>query len=234
MADLILSSGNLHNEEAAARYVVDDDVDIAMVSEAQKNGPRPILRNAPGYRYRTGPPNMGTNDAARETGILMRSSLPNRGGGSYFVSKVFLPAPRTGKERWAQVALTRVEGVDIAAISGHPVAAPNALKRGVENGPLASRHRDFTDWLDDTLAYHLGRGGEAAVGLDANVRRGWAGADEMEALIARHNLRGIWDGLDLLMVSRGLHIELREVDRKFPSNHPLLRLGVSVRRNRRK
>jgi hypothetical protein len=233
MADLILSSGNLHNEAAAARYVVDDDVDIALVSEAQKDAARPILRNAPGYRYHTGPPNMSTNDAARETGVLIRSSLPNLGGGSYFVSKAFLAAPRVGKERWAQVRVTKVQGVEITAIAGHPVAAPAALKRGDEAGGLVSRHRDFTDWLDDTLAYHRSLGRQAAIGLDANVRRGWAGADELEALIARHNLRGIWDGLDLLMVSRGLHIELREVDRKFPSNHPLLRLGASVRRRRR-
>lgn len=230
--DLTVAAVNLHNARKPVRWLArHQGIDIAMVSEAQKR--RKALRLDPGRRYVTGPAGMGDNDAGRETGILLARNLPDLGGGSERVSTVFAPAPRVGKERWVRTALTEVGGVDIAALSVHPVAAPEALRTGAgRDNPLAARHRDFTDWLGAALAFHTTLGRQVILGGDVNVRQEWKGAAPLQAILRRHDLDGLWDGLDLLMVTPGLRVTGRDVFRDIGSDHPALQLRVKIRRSK--
>lgn len=239
MTDLVAIAGNLHNEAAAARYLTrrsradhPGHFDIGFVSEAQKFRPRRILKSAPGHTYHAGPAGMGDNDAGRETAILTDLALPDLGGGSYFLSPLAPAFNRVGKERWGHDRVTRLGDTQIAAITLHPVPAPLGLRRGSTDSRLVQLHHMATAWLASIVTHHRRLGREVIVGGDLNVREHWAGAGHVRSIIDRHELAGIWDGLDLLMASPGLEVVSAKAIDDFPSNHPLLRLELNLRKEK--
>lgn len=235
MPEVEVIGGNLHNEAAAAHWLrrrsradAPGHFDLLFYAEGQKRRARRILNRAPGHRLHTGPRGKGSNDAARETGILIADHLPDLGGGSYHLSDEAKRFKSVGKERWGQVAVTEIAGRGVDLICGHPVAGPAALSGDDPDHPLVKRYAEATRWLDGTLANAAARGHEVIGYLDAQMFHSWDQPWSPIHTLRAHGLRWYWHRIDVVFWSAGFH-RSRTSLHDIGSDHPALRVALDVR-----
>jgi hypothetical protein len=233
MPDLVVVSANLHNETAAvehlaARSLPDaaEHFDVGLVSEAHRR--RSQLRRLPGHTYLTGP----DRGPSQEVGILLGNHLPNLGHSYEFLSPEAPAFPSVGKERWGQDVVTEIGDIEIALITYHPVAGPDALHGDDPDHPLVRRYAKATRWLDATIEYHQTRGREVAVGSDCQMREGANQPWSPKHVLARHHMKRIWSGIDVLAFSSGLVLTgnpATQVQHEVLHDHPLIRAEFNLR-----
>lgn len=224
---------NLHNSAEGAQWLKDRSIndhpgnfDIALVSEAQSRRVRRRLNSCRNHNYFTGPAGQSENDAGREVGILLKGTFPNRGGGSYFLTPFFPPSPRVGKERWGQVRVTLLGGVKTAVINIHPTWPGDT-----NQGSLLELQQAAVRWANHQIQMFQDIGHEVVFGSDLNMKKTWAGSEQLKSVLDRNQLHGLWTGLDVLVVSSGLKV-LREDIIHVPdkvTNHPINKLVVTPR-----
>ena len=233
-----LVSANLHNEPRAVSWLRrrshpnhPEHYDVAMVSEAHKR--HRALTHLPGHQYLTGP----TRGPSREVGILLSRSLPLLGHGYQFLSPAAPKFARVGKERWGQVALTEYGDTPIAVVALHPVAGPKALHGDDPDHPLVERYAEAMRWLEATIVSHTDQGHEVIAGGDLQMKERARPLWSPRHIFANHNMRWLWEGIDVLAWTRGLELAgptKTRVIRDFPSDHPALSVQLEpIRRKPR-
>lgn len=218
---------NVHKEERALEWLAHKGADLTLVGEANR-ADKPG-RVAP--TYLTGPNEPGRN-TERDCGIGVRG-LPVLGhmwerisedaGGSH---------SDLAPDRYAQVLYTEIDGVGVDVYSIHLNAGPNALRGKDPDHPIVIEYRKSVKWLRTSLTRSQALGREYVVGGDINLRENdrvpWTPYKVFEG----RNMTGISEGLDVLLVSRGLRLGNRKV---YPrdtvhSDHPGLGGDISVRK----
>jgi hypothetical protein len=236
-------AANVHNERAAVAYLrrrsrpdALEHFGIGLVTEAHKRTPE--LRRFVGHTYLTGPKNGGTDagpdrmtrNLTQDAGILLDRRLPNLGHSYQYLSPADPGSPKIGHERWGQTVLTEFGDTKIAVVCLHPIAQPTGPERR-ERYVMAMR------WLEATITAHVHQGHEVVAGGDLQVREHVKALYSPRHVFADHDMDWHWHGIDCLAWTPGLELTGRaQVVEKgeWPSDHPLLkvRLSVKPRRNR--
>lgn len=234
MPDLVVVSANLHNEIAAVQHLATrsprdavEHFDVGLLSEAHAR--RSQLRGLPGHAYLTGP----VRGPSQEVGVLLGTHLPNLGHSYEFLSPEAPAFPSVGKERWGHHVVTEIRDVEIALITYHPVAGPDALHGSDPDHPLVRLYVRATSWLAATMDYHQARGRELIVGSDCQMREGANQPWSPKHVFANHDMKRIWSGIDVLAHSDGLILTgnaATRVQHGVLHDHPLIRAEFNVRR----
>lgn len=194
---------------------------IALTSEAQSRRVRNKLNSCRNHDYFTGPPRQSNNDAGRETGILLANSLDYKGEGSYWLSPFDPSAPKVAKERWGQIVVTQLGDRRVAVINVHPTwPGDREGTRLLELHDMAIRWATLQIRMFDDLDV------ECVLGSDINMRKNWDSADKTQKMVDRFRLKGVWNGLDMLVCTPGLEVRRAEVREGILPDHPLTVLGV--------
>lgn len=224
---------NLHNSALGAQWLKDRSAsnhpghfDIALVSEAQKLRARRRLKSCPNHNYFTGPPGQSDNDAGRDTGVLLKKTLNNHGGGSFWLTPFFPPAPKVAKERWGVVRCTLLWGTPVAVINIHPTWPGDT-----NSGPLLELQQKAVRWANHQIKMYVDLGHEVIFGSDLNMKKTWAGSEQLRRVLESNQLDGLWTGLDVLVATPGLRVfgeDVIHVPDKV-TNHPINKIKVEPR-----
>jgi hypothetical protein len=223
-------SANLHNERPVARRLLAMDPNIAGVHEAQDC--RRILARSTRHDYHTGP-KTGDRNMTQETGVLVRPGYGLRGTSTDFMSEEWGPAPRIGMVRFGNTTTVQItDAVTLAVIPWHPIAGPDALRKGVDDPvsrAIIARYRQALRWLDLTLEFHNAMGHESLVCADAQMFEGWDQPWSPKVLFESHGMRWHWERIDVMAWTAGLGTPKTGVH-DIGSNHPALSAKFTIER----